>query len=181
MDVQLRPAQEADLPHFYRWQEEEPHWEHYTCRPVELVRPYPVFRARFVDVLRSGRELVFSVLRDGEVVGRMVAQDENPRNRSMEIGYYLAAAARGQGVGRAALEAFVGILFTWPDKNLHKLYATTSAENRASIAILEASGFSLDGRLREHYLLAGAFSDQLFFSLLRREWDQSAGTGYGYL
>ncbi len=170
MDVRLRPAQETDLPFFYRWQEEDLGWERYTCRPVEFVRPYPVFRARYMEALRGGREVVFTVLRDGEIVGRTVAQNENPRNRSLEIGYYLAAGARGQGVGREAVRTFVGILFTWPGKMLHKLYATTSADNGPSIAVLEAAGFRLDGRLREHYLIDGAFSDELYYSLLRREW-----------
>ena len=169
VDVRLRPAQERDLPLFYRWQDEEPHWERYNCRPVQLVHPYPAFRTRYVEAL-SGGELVFSVLADGDVVGRMVAFDENPRNRSLEIGYYLALGARGRGIGRAALVVFTGILFTWPGRQLHKLYATTSADNMASIAILEHARFKLDGRLREHYLVDGQWSDQLFYSLLRREW-----------
>ncbi len=170
MDIRLRPAQERDLPLYYRWQEDEPHWERYSCRPVQIVRPYPVFRARYIEALTGGGEVVFSVLADGDVVGRMVGFDENPRNRSMEIGYYLAAGARGRGIGRAALAIFAGILFTWPGKEMHKLYATTSSANVASIAILEHAHFHLDGRLREHYLIDGAWSDQLFYSLLRREW-----------
>ena len=179
MEVRLRPVQVADLPFYHRWQEEDPHWERYTCRPVELVRPYPAFRAHYVRALAEARELVFSVIADDRPVGRMVAFDENPRNRSMEIGYYFAAESRGQGVGRKALRMFVGILFAWPGKELHKLYATTSAENGASIAILERVGFHLDGRLREHYLIDGRFSDQLFYSLLRREWSPGEDTGTG--
>jgi len=171
MDVRLRPAQEADLPFFYRWQEEDGMWERYTSRPVERVRPYGTFRARYLDALRSGREVVFTILADGAAVGRMVAFDENPRNRSVEIGYYLQQAARGRGIGQAALALFCGILFTWPGRELHKLYATTSADNLGSIAVLERNGFQCDGRLREHYLIAGAWSDQLFYSLLRREWE----------
>lgn len=181
MDIRLRPAQEADLPLYYRWQEEDPHWERYTCRPVQLVRPYAAFRARYMQALRDGREVVFSVLLDGKVVGRMVAFDENPRNRSMEIGYYLAAQARGQGVGLQALATLVGILFTWPGKNLHKLYATVSAANSPSIALLQHLDFHLDGRLREHYLVDGEWSDQMFYSLLRREWQGRAGAGPGSL
>jgi len=177
LEVRLRPVQEADLPVYYRWQEEDPHWDRYTCRPVQLVRPYPVFKAHYVQALADAREVVFSVLAEGKLVGRTVAFDENPRNRSLEIGYYLAAEARGQGVGRQALWTFVGILFAWPGKELHKLYATTSADNAASIAILERAGFRLDGRLREHYLIDGRFSDQLLYSLLRREWSPGDGSG----
>ncbi len=170
MDVSLRPAQEADLPLYYRWQDEEPHWDRYSCGPVQLVHPYPVFRARYVEALSGGGEIAFSVLADARVVGRMVAYDENPRNRSMEIGYYLSEDARGQGIGREALALFVGILFTWPGKRLHKLYATTWAENLASIALLEHAGFRLDGRLRDHYMIDGRYSDELCYSLLRSEW-----------
>ncbi len=170
--MELRPLREADLGAYYRWQDEERHWDRYTCRPVEIVRPYTVFADRYLEATRSGRQVVFSILVGGEVVGRLVAFDYNTRNRSAEIGYYLEERSRGQGVGTEALRAFADALLSLPRWNLHKLYATTSADNAPSQAILRKAGFREDGRLREHYLLDGTFHDQVFCSLLRREWAQ---------
>jgi len=170
MDYGLRPVRAGDLAAYYRWQEEDPDWELYTSQPVQFVRPYEVYHRQYLESLAQGRETTFSVLADGEVVGRMVAGEVNPRNLSVEIGYYLAPAARGRGLGGWALRGFVAILFRWPGRELHKLWATTAQANAVSAALLRSQGFRLDGRLRDHYRVGPAWSDQLYFSLLRSEW-----------
>ena len=173
--VRIRPVREQDIRQFFQWQEEEPHWERYTCRPIQLLHDYQVFFTRYLQEIESGRQVVFCVEEDGTVVGRMMAFDFNQRNASMEIGYYLCAQARHRDIGRRALAQWVEALFRWPHRELHKLYATTSAENFGSARILERCGFQQDGRLREHYLLDGRWVDQLYFSLLRTEWLSAGG------
>lgn len=173
--VEIRPLREPDLAAYYRWQDEEPHWELYTCRPVEHIRPYATFAMRYLEAFESRQQIIYTILSDGRAVGRFVASDHNPRNRSMEIGYYIQERSRGQGVGGHALPLFTAALFRWPRRNLYKLYATTADDNIASQAILRKAGFSLDGRLREHYLVGDAFRDQLFYSILRREWEGLPG------
>ena len=59
-----------------------------------------------------------------------------------EVSVYVGAAARGQGIGRALLEATVKAS---EDAGLWTLQAGIFAENRASIALHEACGFRVVG------------------------------------
>lgn len=172
MDIALRPLEERDLVEFYRWQEEDRNWEWFTCRPVTKVRPYLLFRDRFMDASRRGQQDLMVVEVDGQIAGRVIAFDWNPRNRCLEIGYYLWIPFRRQGIGSAAVSRWVETLFTTRAPLPHKLIATTAEQNRASCALLEALDFLPDGRMREHYLIGGQFSDQMIYSLLRRDWEQ---------
>lgn len=63
---------------------------------------------------------------------------------AIEVGYWFAASARGQGYAREAVTALVGRLASaWPDR---EIYAEARAENRASWRLLENLGFRADGR-----------------------------------
>ena len=63
----------------------------------------------------------------------------------VEIGYALAPATRGQGIGTAAVAAFVGRLASVP--GIRRLTAVTGADNTASRRLLERLGFHLTAPL----------------------------------
>jgi phosphinothricin acetyltransferase len=60
-----------------------------------------------------------------------------------EVGIYVAAAARGRGVGRALLEA---IIESAESHGIWTLQGATIAENAASLALQARCGFRLVGR-----------------------------------
>lgn len=156
----------------YRWDLEETHRERFTCRPVADLPDWDAFMESIAHRLYSDALRIF-VLWDATVkapLGRVTVFDHNPRNRSAEFGYYLPPVHRQHGYGREMVRCFLSAMFSdrvWP---LHKLYATTSSGNIPSIRLLEALGFHLDGIMREHYWIDGEVHDQLYYSLLAREW-----------
>lgn len=175
MSLDLREVVTADVDiHriLYRWDQEETHRERFTCRPVSALPGWETFLHAIADRLKGGTLRVF-VLWDTTLkapLGRVTAFDYNPRNRSAEFGYYLPLAYRQQGNSRAMVQRFLLKMFAdsaWP---LHKLYATTASGNVPSIRLLEGFGFHLDGIMREHYWFETEIQDQLFYSLLAREW-----------
>lgn len=84
-----------------------------------------------------------------------------------EVGFVLAAAFQGRGYGAEQLRAVCR--FAFAEAGFRKLTATVTAGNVASRAVLEKTGFVLEGTLRESYLLAGRWQDDWLFGLLRRE------------
>ena len=62
------------------------------------------------------------------------------------MGVYIAAAARGQGVGRALLEA---IIVSAESHGIWTLQGATIASNTASLALQQRCGFRVVGH-REH-------------------------------
>lgn len=112
-------------------------------------------------------------LGEGRLLGRVRVFDWNPRNRACEIGFLIAPEARGRGFGREAVELLLDHVFE--DLGARKAMAQTGDFDRASLRLLEALGFRVDGRLRAHHMLGEEAHDDLLLSLLRPE--HRAGEG----
>jgi len=106
---------------------------------------------------------------DGAVVGDVTLNRDATRNVG-DIGYILGEEFRGAGF---AYEAAVELLrFAFESIELHRVYATCWGRNERSAHILEKLGFTREGVLREHALKWGRYEDDVYYGLLRREWEQ---------
>lgn len=108
---------------------------------------------------------------DGTVIGMCGFNYWNRTDRRGSIGFDLAQAYWRRGIMREALEAILRFGFTQMD--LNRIEANASAENAASIALLERLGFRNEGTQEEQYFDEGAFHDLMLFRLLRREWEMT--------
>jgi RimJ/RimL family protein N-acetyltransferase len=59
--------------------------------------------------------------------------------------------------------------FAFNQGGIRRLTATVTAGNIASRALLEKSGFRLEGELRESYFLSGRWQNDWLFGLLKHE------------
>ncbi len=78
------------------------------------------------------------------------------------------AEARGRGIGSQAQRLLCDYLFA--TTNVHRLQATTNADNVAEQRSLLSAGFSLEGVVRGAEWLLGGYTDVHLFSRLRSEW-----------
>ncbi len=134
-----------------------------TCRPLRT-RTEAEKRALYRTALDDPDMLLCGICLPGR---KVTASDFNPRNRSAELGYFLAPEFRGRGYVCAALRAFCVLLVG--DLGLNKVYAQTGSFNAPSVALLEACGFRRDGVLRAHHEQGGVLLDDYLYSLLRAE------------
>jgi RimJ/RimL family protein N-acetyltransferase len=96
----------------------------------------------------------FAVLQGGEHVGNVVLDQIDARLATARLSIYIGeAAARGVGVGRAAVALAAEQAFG--PLGLHKLWLTVHAENQPAIASYLAVGFIVEGVLRDEFLLDG--------------------------
>lgn len=82
---------------------------------------------------------------DGRIVGDLGTHGPPGSDGCVEIGYSLAPSARGQGIGSAAVAAFVGRLAAV--QGIRQITAVTAAQNTASRRLLERQGFRIVGPL----------------------------------
>ena len=96
------------------------------------------------------REIQFGIRQaDGFLIGGIgLVEGRSSAIYCSEIGYWLAAEYRGQGIMPKAVRVFADYAFR--ELQLHKLTATTYPFNPSSSRVLEKAGFTLEGRLREH-------------------------------
>jgi ribosomal-protein-serine acetyltransferase len=129
--------------------------------------------------LAGGTGVTSGIWHHGRMVG-CVGLRIDPANRSGEIGYWLVPEARGQGIMAKAARALVDHGFG--EVKLHRIVMQCATGNRASRAIPERLGFTLEGTLREAEWVNDHFNDLVLYALLRREWDaRRAGQSSGAL
>ncbi len=97
----------------------------------------------------------------GKLVGVAGFNWINWQARWGEILYYLAPEERGKGYGTEVVKLLCEYAFK--HLNLRKVWAKVHEDNKASIRILEKSGFTLSGRFREHVWSDGRYMDELIY------------------
>jgi len=170
----LRPLSSDQMHVLYEWKLNEPNQDLYTCRPVgELPTEHEFMESLEKKIAREILQIyvIAAAHAISEPLGRITLFDFNRRNHSAEVGYYIPAKFRSQGIGLAMMRLLLDRVFG-QGNDLNKIYATTSSNNEASIKLLERKGFKIDGRLREHYWIRGNRYDQLHYSMLRSDWEQ---------
>ncbi|UXN33269.1 GNAT family N-acetyltransferase [Glutamicibacter sp. M10] len=85
-----------------------------------------------------------------------------------EIAIGIFEPFRGQGFGTQAQRLLIDYLFAHYPR--HRIQATTALENTAERRCLEKLGFHQEGIIRQAQWRAGAWHDQVIFSVLRDQW-----------
>jgi ribosomal-protein-alanine N-acetyltransferase len=92
-------------------------------------------------------------------------------SRCAELGYELDRAYWRQGLMAEALSAVLACGFD--ELELNRVEACPLAVNEPSSSLLGKLGFSYEGNLRQRHAFRGQYFDQLYFGLLKEEWEKS--------
>ncbi len=107
----------------------------------------------------DGRHPIVVVEEDGRVIAFASTSTYRPREcyaGIAEFGVYVAADARGRGVGRIAMEALVAAA---RDAGFWKLVSRVFAANQASLRLMRRVGFREVGTYERHGQLDGRWLD----------------------
>ena len=124
-----------------------------ACQDPEIPRwtlvpsPYGADDARaFIDrspeALATGRRAAFAIVgaRTGELLGAVALTTIDWPKRAADIGYWLAADARGRGVATRAVELITGWAFE--TLGLERVELRIHTDNHASQAVAARAGFA---------------------------------------
>jgi ribosomal-protein-alanine N-acetyltransferase len=100
--------------------------------------------------------------------GTILLHSHDERHRRCEIGFWLVPAARGHGIGSAA----VACLVSWAMQalDLLRVEMTTTPDNAAVDALARRLGFTREGVLRKRNIERGQRVDVVWYGVLREEW-----------
>ncbi len=99
---------------------------------------------------------------EDRVVGSAELRIESRDHRRAEFGYVLAREVWGRGLATETAVLLREIAFG--ALGMHRLYATCHPDNAASVRVLEKAGLQLEGRLRDHMWVRGAWRDSLLYA-----------------
>lgn len=163
--VVLRPWTDADLDDIVRMHDDPD-----VARFTPLATPYTEMNARrMLDAvlgrLLSGEELALAVEVDGGgAVGSIGVRPDDLDREVADVGYVVAAHARGRGIATRA----VRLVAAWAiaEWRLARLQLTMDAANAASARVAEQAGFTREGVLRSWAETRGRRVDLVMWSRL---------------
>ncbi|BCJ33330.1 hypothetical protein Athai_08330 [Actinocatenispora thailandica] len=162
----LRPVTETDVPALVELCR-DPAMAEFTTVPV----PYqPSHAAFFVRLARdrwvAGDGAVFAITEPaGRLLGTMDLRLLDWPARIADIGYSVAASARGRGVATSALRAVCD--WTFDALAIDRIEWRAYVTNPASRRVAEKAGFTVEGTERGHTLHRGTPVDTWYGALLR--------------
>jgi RimJ/RimL family protein N-acetyltransferase len=113
-----------------------------------------------------GRSWAVAESEEGPAIARLAAMDRG--DDVTEIGYLVVRERQGQGIAGETLAALIDHLFRTEGRR--RVFADVDPDNTASNRLLERLGFTLEGRLREHWTTHIGRRDSLIWGLLAEEW-----------
>jgi ribosomal-protein-serine acetyltransferase len=109
-----------------------------------------------------------AIVERGRIVGSIGLHNVSWNDRSTNVGYWLAADARGRGTMTKAVFAFLGYAFdVW---ELHRVEIRAAVDNAPSRAIPERLGFREEGVLRQAQRVGDRWLDLVVYAMLAPDW-----------
>jgi RimJ/RimL family protein N-acetyltransferase len=101
---------------------------------------------------------------EDRVIGSAEVRIESRDHQRAEFGYVFAREVWGRGLATETALLLRDTAFG--PFGLHRLYATCHPDNAASVRVLKKAGLQLEGRLRDHLWVRGAWRDSLLFAAI---------------
>jgi [ribosomal protein S5]-alanine N-acetyltransferase len=167
---ELLPSDAADVLIFRG----DPEVQKYDDPPIHTLQEATDFIKEMRQACANQEQLMWAVTLKGNntVIGLVSLQFWKHRgdqyHRRAEVGYGIARAIWGRGIGSEAVRAIV--YYGFAQLNLNRIYAWTIADNYGSIRLLEKLGFVREGTQRQHSLEDdGRFHDSAIYGLIRSD------------
>ena len=147
MKIKLRKIEPTDLPFLYLWENDASSWaDGSNHNPISQQDLRAYIESTTGDIYRDGQlRLIIEEVRSQksevskQTLGCADLFDFDARNRKAAIGLYVAPEARGNGVGKAAIQALEEYAFTHLDLRL--IYAVIATNNKACAELFRALGY----------------------------------------
>jgi RimJ/RimL family protein N-acetyltransferase len=164
----LRPWRDSDIPALAiaardpliaRWTRVPENYTQHDARAFLLHR---------YDHLLAGTMAPYAIVgEDGELLGSISLMRIEDVHRRAEVGYWLAAGARGQGHATRALR----LICAWGmgSLGLERIDLLAATGNTASQAVAQRAGFTREAVLRSYMTSKQGRLDMVAFGLLRGE------------
>ncbi len=170
--VRLRGAERSDLEKFVVWVNDPEVTAGLTLfLPMSSIDEEKWFE-NAMQRPQAEKPLVIDMNDGGDwrLIGNSSFFDFDWYSRAAEVGIMIGdKTVWNQGYGTEVMTLLLRHGFG--TLNLNRIYLRVYADNQRAIRAYEKAGFVHEGRLRQAVYKHGAYSDVLYMSVLREEWD----------
>lgn len=104
---------------------------------------------------------------DDRMAGYVLVREKELEARWAEIGYMLGRPWQGRGITTTLCRRLIDRLFA---QGMEKIVIACNDDNIASLAVAKKLGFTLEGVLRNHFVVNGRVRSLASLGLLKSEW-----------
>lgn len=169
----LREFQESDFEAILAYQSDPRYLRYYERAWIEnRAENTRNLLQRFLDSQqeqpRTKFQLAVTLREDGRLIGNVGVRKESAEATQGDVGCELAPDYWNLGYATEATRAMLS--FGFEQLGLHRLWASTIADNRGAWRVLEKLGMTREGELRETTLLADGWANSVVYGMLEQEW-----------
>ena len=169
----LRPHRPEDVDDVFEFAG-DPEWGRSLPVPKPYLREHAVeFVARQVLASRD-EQPAWAMVLEGKVVGGVGLRIDT-EHATAALGYAIARIHWGRGLVVEAARAVID--WSFGERGLAKVYAFADARNTQSLRVMEKLGMTREGMLRSHRTIRDERVDDVYYGLLREEWQARAMPG----
>jgi ribosomal-protein-alanine N-acetyltransferase len=124
---------------------------------------------------RTEYSLAATLLSTGEVIGfaRLAVDTQHAGQNSGQIGFALRSDVWGRGFGTETVRLLLTLGFD--QLGLHRVWGARAPDNTISDHLMRKLGMVVEGRIRHHLRVRGAWRDSIVHSILEDEWLELGG------
>ncbi len=136
--------------------------------------PYTLINARSwinktLRLIKKDTEYHFCVCNSQtkDMMGMIGLRNINRNDLNVELGYWIGRQYRKCGYGSEAISVILSYIFS--DINFRRVYAIVSQQNKASVKVLEKTGFVREAIWRKASRVGQKWFDVLSYGILKEE------------
>jgi ribosomal-protein-alanine N-acetyltransferase len=164
----LRRISEDDAPDIFVLRSDEDVLRYVGKEPAKTIEDAEKFIRTVDEGLHSTNAVMWGIALKNDLarlIGTICLWNIQKENYRAEIGYVLHPEFWRKGIMKEAIQQVIE--YGFKKMGLHSIEARIHADNKASAAILEATGFLKEGLLKEEFCFRGKFSDTVIYSQLQ--------------
>lgn len=117
--------------------------------------------------------ILFSFLQNDECIGYGGLTNIDWESKRIELSFLVATdRAKDEEIYRNDFSAFITLMkkVVFEDLEFNRIFTETFDIRPLHINILETNGFQLEGRMKQHVFISGAYTDSLIHGFLKRDY-----------
>ena len=167
--VRLEPPRAEYAPTYIRWFADRAVTRYLMVRYPSSLKGQERWLAQMAA---SPDDVLWAMVRavDGGLIGNLGLHKILWRHRRAELGYVIGERDQW-GKGCATEAVTLATAYAFSELGLHKVWATVSAPNEASLRALERNGYQQCALFKQDRYFEGGWHDLWVGEILRDEWD----------
>ncbi len=165
---QLEPWHAAEfVAHVAEIRDHLRRWIPFATRVVDEATARDLLQ-RFADLQARDEGRFYGLWIDGKLSGGTLFKDFHARDGVCEVGVWLSPSAEGRGLITRAVRAMID--WAIRVRGMTRVEWRCDPDNERSQAVAKRLGMTLEGTLRQDFLLNGERKDSQVWAILASEW-----------